>query len=124
VAGTSPNGKILRSTDFGISIDQFAAKIHVGLPHTGKLWTQRLGGFSPVRIPEATLLLYKSRGGKIGADASSLKAIRYASDTLLTGPQEVRIGGSFSREGSIMIVQDQPLPMTVLGIVAEMSAGE
>jgi hypothetical protein len=77
-----------------------------------------------VRIPEATLLLYKSRGGKIGADAGSLKAIRYASDTLLTGPQEVRIGGAFSREGSIMIVQDQPLPMTVLGIVAEMSAGE
>jgi hypothetical protein len=107
-----------------ITIDQYAAKIHVGLPYTGKLWTQRLGGFSPVRIPEATLLLYKSRGGKIGADAGSLKSIRYASDTLLTGPQEVRIGGAFSKEGSIMIVQDQPLPMTVLGIVAEMSAGE
>jgi WD40 repeat protein len=107
-----------------ITLDVYASKIHVGLPYTGKLWTQRLGGFSPVRIPEATLLLYKSRGGKIGADANSLKNIRYASDTLLTGPQEVRIGGAFSREGSIMIVQDQPLPMTVLGIVAEIVAGE
>ena len=111
-------------TDGSILLDVYAAKILVGLRYVGKLWTQRLGGFSPVRIPEATLLLYKSRGGRIGADAGSLKNIRYASDTLLTGPQEVRIGGAFSREGSIMIVQDQPLPMTVLGIVAEMSAGE
>jgi len=110
--------------DGWVVFDTYASKIHVGLPYTGRLWTQRLGGFSPVRIPEATLLLYKSRGGKIGADAGSLKAIRYANDTLLTGPQEVRIGGAFSREGSIMIVQDQPLPMTVLGIVAEIVAGE
>jgi hypothetical protein len=110
--------------DGWVVFDSYAAKIHIGLPYTSKLWTQRLGGFSPVRIPKATLLLYKSRGGKIGADAGSLKAIRYASDTLLTGPQEVRIGGAFSRDGSIMIVQDQPLPMTVLGIVAEMSVGE
>jgi len=111
-------------TDGSIILDVYAAKILVGLRYIGKLWTQRLGGFSPVRIPEATLLLYKSRGGRIGADAGNLKNIRYASDTLLTGPQEVRIGGTFSREGSIMIVQDQPLPMTVLGIVAEIVAGE
>jgi len=117
-------GQEVVSSGGTITIDEYATKIHVGLPYTGKLWTQRLGHFSPVRIPEATLLLYKSRGGKIGADAGNLKAIRYASDTLLTGPQEVRIGGAFSREGSIMIVQDEPLPMTVLGIVAEMSAGE
>ena len=117
-------GQEVVSSGGTITIDEYAAKIHVGLPYIGKLWTQRLGGFSPVRIPEATLLLYKSRGGRIGADASNLKNIRYASDTLLTGPQEVRIGGAFSREGSIMIVQDQPLPMTVLGIVAEMNAGE
>jgi WD40 repeat protein len=107
-----------------ITIDQYAAKIHVGLPYTGKIWTQRMGGFSQVRVPSGTLLLYKSRGGKIGADVGSLKAIRYASDTLLTGPQEVRIGGRFSKEGSIMIVQDQPFPMTALGIVADMSVGE
>ena len=117
-------GQEVVSSGGTITIDTYAAKIHVGLPRTGKIWTQRLGHFSPVRIPEATLLLYKSRGGKIGADVASLKAIRYASDTLLTGPQEVRIGGTFSREGSIMIVQDQPLPMTVLGIVAEIVAGE
>jgi hypothetical protein len=117
-------GQEVVSSGGAITIDAYAAKIHVGLPYTGKMWTQRLGGFSQVRIPEATLLLYKSRGGKIGADVGNLKDIRYASDTLLTGPQEVRIGGAFSREGSIMIVQDQPLPMTVLGIVAEMSAGE
>ena len=124
VACSGTGNRVMISDADSITIDEYAAKIHVGLPYTGRLWTQRLGGFSPVRIPEATLLLYKSRGGRIGADAGSLKNIRYASDTLLTGPQEVRIGGAFSREGSIMIVQDQPLPMTVLGIVAEIVAGE
>jgi hypothetical protein len=107
-----------------ITIDQYAAKIHVGLPYTGKMWTQRLGHFSPVRIPEALLLLSKSRGGKIGSDEASLKAIRYDTVDLKTGAQRVTIGGRFSEEGSIMIVQDQPLPMSILGIVGKLNVGE
>jgi WD40 repeat protein len=107
-----------------ITIDQYAAKIHVGLPYTGKMWTQRLGHFSPVRIPEALLLLSKSRGGKIGSDEASLKAIRYDTVDLKTGAQRVTIGGKFSEEGSIMIVQDQPLPMSILGIVGKLNVGE
>lgn len=102
----------------------YAAKIHVGLPYTGKMWTQRLGHFSPVRIPEALLLLSKSRGGKIGSDEASLKAIRYDTVDLKTGAQRVAIGGRFSEEGSIMIVQDQPLPMSILGIVGKLNVGE
>ncbi len=107
-----------------ITIDQYAAKIHVGLPYTGKMWTQRLGHFSPIRISEATLLLSKSRGGKIGSDVASLKPIRYDTVDLKTGAQRVTIGGRFSDEGSIMIVQDQPLPMSILGIVGKLSIGE
>ncbi len=107
-----------------ITIDTPGTKIHVGLPLTGKIWTQRLGHFSPIRIPEADLLLYKSRGGKIGSHAGNLMPIRYTDSGLLTGEQRVRIGGRFDEEGSIMIVQDQPLPLTVLGIIGELTVGE
>jgi hypothetical protein len=104
-----------------IELDQGYDKIQVGLPYTGTLETQLLGNFSQVRVPEGVLLLYKTRGGKIGPSSTSLKAIQYPADEVVTGPQEVRIGGSFSRQGSVTIVQDQPYPMTVLGLVADMS---
>lgn len=107
--------------DGAIELDRGYDKIQVGLPYTGTLETQLLGNFSQVRVPEGVLLLYKTRGGKIGPSSTSLKAIQYPADEVVTGPQEVRIGGSFSRQGSVTIVQDQPYPMTVLGLVADMS---
>ena len=103
-----------------ITIDAYAAKIHVGLSYTGTVYTQRLGNFSNVLIPEGKLLLYKTRGGKIGQDANNLKAIQYRTDQVVTEPQEIQIGCNFSDDGSIMVVQDQPYPMTILGIVASM----
>jgi hypothetical protein len=107
-----------------ITIDQYATKIQVGLPYTGKLWTQRMSRFEPVLIPEATLVLKDSRGGKIGPDADHLMDIIYDSAEALTGALGVRIGGKFDKEGSIMIVQDKPLRMSVLGILGKMEIGE
>lgn len=105
-----------------ITIDEYASKIHVGLPYTGKLRPQRLGQFLKSKIQETVLMLYKTRGGKIGSNEDNLNAIQHASSALLTGTVDARIQGTFSREGDLIIVQDQPLPMTVLAIAAELNA--
>jgi len=105
-----------------ITIDEYASKIHVGLPYTGKLRPQRLGQFMKSKIQETVLMLYKTRGGKIGSNEDNLNAIQHADDELLTGTVDARIQGTFSREGDLIIVQDQPLPMTVLAIAADLEA--
>jgi len=33
-------------------------------------------------------------------------------------------GGSWNKDGRVYIIQDQPLPMTVLAIIPEMEVGE
>jgi hypothetical protein len=42
-----------------------------------------------------------------------------SSPSLFTGDKEIPFDGNFDYAGDIVITQDQPLPMTVLGITAE-----
>ena len=81
-------------------------------------------------ISSVTLRVEKSRGGKIGYDADNLTEFKqrayeaYGTATSLkTGDIRVTIPSTWSIEGSIFYRQDDPLPMTLLAVIPEVSVG-
>ncbi len=81
------------------------------------------------RISKALLKVYKTIGGYVGSNENNLEEIQYrdiivpfgAPIPLYTGTKEVNIDASSEKEASVLIVHSQPLPMTVLAIVTDVS---
>jgi len=113
----------------------------VGLPYRAiiqpmKLEIQMANGPSAGRTRKVHKLRvrFKDTGGgvKFGPDLSNLEEVIFrdavdtmdASAPLFTGDKEVAFNGGYETSGSIVIVQDAPLPFTVIGIgaTAEISA--
>ena len=119
-----------------ITISNPATKIHIGLPIQADIQTLNLELGQPTQqgkqksISEVTLRLEKSRGGKIGYDADHLTEFKqrayepYGTATSLkTGDIQVTMPSTWRSEGSIFFRQDDPLPMTLLAVIPEVSVG-
>ena len=111
-----------------ITLQRYANTVHVGLPYTSKLKSQRLNPpTEKKRIHEILIRFNKSLGCKVGPDEDHLDAwpFRKSSDPLdsppplLTGDESQPYSGPCSKDGDILIVQDQPLPLTVLAIMPD-----
>ncbi|MCI0656300.1 MAG: hypothetical protein L0170_04425, partial [Acidobacteria bacterium] len=84
------------------------------------------------RADHVAVELHRTIGGKMGQDAGHLDEIllRDASAPMdeptpfFTGLHEMPIDGTADREASVLIRQDQPLPMTVLSIYQRLNVGE
>lgn len=122
-----------------ITLDIYGNKIHAGLPYVSKLKPQRLevgGLFNTTqgkmkRIYALVIRFYKTLGCMVGPDEDNLQTIlfRQGSDpmdsppALFTGDKRISgYPGGWEKEGNILIVQDQPLPMNIVAIMPEMSA--
>ena len=119
-----------------ITISHPATKIHIGLPIQADIQTLNLELGQPTQqgkkksISEVTLRVEKSRGGKIGYDADHLTEFKqrayepYGTATSLkTGDIQVTMPSTWRSEGSIFFRQDDPLPMTLLAVIPEVSVG-
>ena len=119
-----------------ITISNPATKIHIGLPIQADLATLNLELGQPTSqgklksISAVTLRVEESRGGKIGYDSDNLTEFKqrayepYGTATSLkTGDIRVTIPSTWSIEGSIFYRQDDPLPMTLLAVIPEVSVG-
>ena len=119
-----------------ITISHPATKIHVGLPIQADIQTLNLELGQPTQqgkkksISEVTLRVEESRGGKIGYDADHLTEFKqrayepYGTATSLkTGDIQVTMPSTWRSEGSIFFRQDDPLPMTLLAVIPEVSVG-
>jgi hypothetical protein len=131
-AKTVTNGKI--------TLDRAATRVQVGLPYTGTLKTlglelQALGTIQgkKKRIPEVKLRFRNTLGGKAGASADRLERIATlgtgvlgSSPPLFTGIKKVPCASAFDEErgGQVVVVQDQPLAMTVLSAMPHISVPE
>jgi hypothetical protein len=116
-----------------ITLQRNASKVQVGLPCPAVLQTMRIEAGSAdgtaqgkvKRITRAIIRFLNTLGGKAGKTRSELDTIQFrtASDPMnqappiFTGDQEVPWPAGYETEGQIMIVQDQPLPMTVVAIM-------
>ncbi|MCK5614059.1 hypothetical protein KAR91_69995 [Candidatus Pacearchaeota archaeon] len=109
--------------------------ITVGLPYIMRLQPEsiELPGSATLtakrRISSVILKLYETLGGKAGPDENSLEEMRFRSTTvpfgspppLFTGAKQVSFDSSSEREASVLVYHDQPLPITVLAIVSDLS---
>jgi hypothetical protein len=120
-----------------ITLDRSATKAHVGLSYTSTVQTMRIEAGAAdgtaqgkkKRISRINYRLYKTLGVKHGPDASRLDIIPFRSSAdeqdqapaLFTGDKEVEFPRGWDKDGYITLVQDQPLPLTVLAIMPELN---
>ena len=79
------------------------------------------------KISKLTAAFYETYGGKWGPDADTLRPIPFGTGvqpSLVTEDKDESFAGSFGKEATIVIVQDLPLPMTVLAIVPTLELNE
>ena len=119
----------------GVTLDNACNTIVVGLPYTMKLepesieipGTNTLGASR--RISKATLSLYQTLGGWVGSDEEHMQELRFRDATvpfgvapeLFTGIKDIPIDSSVRKQNSILIIHDQPLPMTILAIITDIT---
>ena len=119
-----------------VTISNPATKIHIGLPIQADLETLNLELGQPTTqgktksISAVTLRVESSRGGKVGTDADNLTEFKqrayetYGTPTALkTGDIRVTMPSKWSSSGSLFYRQDDPLPMTLLAVIPEVSVG-
>ncbi len=124
-----------------ITLDNPAAVVHAGLPYTTDLKTLRLEGGTvdgpsqgrQKKISWICARFYQTRGAQFGRDASHLEAVRFDSlaDDTVGGPLPVYSGdypldfaGDIDTNSQILFRQDQPLPMCILGLMAQIDGQE
>ena len=78
-------------------------------------------------IPKAFIRFYRSMGGKFGPSFDKLEPVEYrtpqdAMDSaipLFTGEKTVHFQSEWAHKAQICIVQDEPLPMTILAVIPD-----
>lgn len=128
-----PNTEVDTGT---LTLNYYGNKIHVGLPYTSTLEPMKIHAGSQLgtargkkqKISKVTICFNETVGGKVGPDSDNLKSIPFGTGgqpELYTGDIEnIQFGGNWGKEATITIVQDQPLPMCVIGIVPHLDLNE
>jgi hypothetical protein len=115
-----------------------AMVVHAGLPYVSNMKTLRIEGGSMSggtaqgrmkRISHVTVRLFESLGLQVGYDSEHLERAPFRSSAdkvggapaLYTGDYEVKFNRGYDRDGQIYIRQDQPLPLSVLALIPEIS---
>ena len=124
------------SASGGITLSYPATKIHVGLPIQADFQTLDLElGQGTIQgktksISTVTFRVENTRGGKIGPSADNLTEFKqrayesYGDPTApKTGDLRVNIPSKWSSSGSVFFRQDDPLPVTLLAVIPEISVG-
>jgi hypothetical protein len=112
------------------------SKAHVGLGFTSTLKTLRPEAGSDdgtaqgktKRIYNVTVRFKQTLGAKVGPNTTDLDEINFrggsdpmdSSPPLFSGDKEVQFRGGWETEGQTVIVQDQPLPAHIIGIVTRL----
>ncbi|WP_147819734.1 hypothetical protein [Salidesulfovibrio onnuriiensis] len=133
-----PDRKV--AADGSIELDRPARVVHAGLPYRSMLQPMRLDAGSErgtaqtkrKRIIRVSARFHKTLGGRIGPSEERLEPVYFRSASapmgsppgLWSGDKGIRFPKGWDRDGVLTIVQDQPLPMTVLMIVPEVVINE
>ncbi|MFA5904888.1 MAG: hypothetical protein WC836_13210, partial [Desulfobacula sp.] len=118
-----------------VTLDYYGNKIHIGLPYTSTLEPMKIHAGSQQgtsrgkrqKINRLTALFYETVGGKAGPDSDNLKIIPFGTGVqpeLYTDDIDVEFNSGWDNAATVAIVQDQPLPMTVLGLVPTITVNE
>ena len=119
-----------------ITLDRSATKAQIGLGYTSQLQTMRIEGGSAQgvsqgavkRIHDVTVRFFRTVGAKVGSSNTNNDLIPFRSSAdemgqaldLFTGDKEIEFPNGYDADAFVFIKQEQPLPMTVVGIYARM----
>lgn len=113
-----------------VTFDPPALYIVIGLPYVTDIEPLDLVTDKVVSIDSVAVEVVNSRGFKVGSTLANVRPAKvravtesYAHPELQTGKVDVRVDSKWSREGRCAIRQDQPLPLTILSITREVTAG-
>lgn len=137
------DGAVRRPATVGggeITLDRPLSRAVVGLPYTSLFKSVRLeagGETGPAqgklkRIDHLVLRLYQTSGGKAGPDVDNLETMfsREMGDAMDTAPPlfagdwKLDYRGDYDREGQVVIVQDEPLPLTLCALITSLATNE
>jgi len=135
VVMTDVNGDLLVVVDGKVTLAASYTVIHVGLPYVSEIETLRLelqdsatslGRTKAIR--KVSVLTNNSKGFEIGPTADKLSTPvefgELAAGELLSGEIEHRIKGDWNKNGTVIVRQTFPLPMTVQGIISFIEPSE
>jgi len=114
-----------------ITLSEPAADVHVGFRYSGKVRTlpgaiQQMDGAGQGReknVSRVWLRVYRSAGLRIGPTDADMTPVA-ANDEMVTKEIQITLPPEWQRGGQITIVQDEPLPATVVSITAETVIGD
>ncbi len=133
---THLNGETVQILDDGVAVaDQVVAggavsgisgTYHIGLAYTStvkpsKLDIEGMGIILTKKITKAIVSFYQTLKGKVGPSTDALETVSFGT-TLFDGIKEVPLNDGYDRDADIVIIQDEPLPMTTRGLVLDVGA--
>ncbi len=119
-----------------IALTNAASKVQVGLAYRSKVQTMRFDAGArdgtsqgkKARIHEVTVRFFNTLGAKVGFDDDvDVIVFRDASDPmdsappLFSGDKRIKFKKHYTRAPRVTVIQDQPLPITVLAIMPRMA---
>jgi hypothetical protein len=131
--GAHPNKTVSNNN---VSLDKYFNTIHVGLGYTSTVRTMRMENAETIarkrRVNNVRLRFYKTLGGKTGPTDNDTETLLFRNGTdlmgvppsLYTGDKELSFPGNYSREGYIVVTQNQALPMTLAAISVDMGVSD
>lgn len=125
-------------TSGSIVLDQPASVVHVGLPFKSVLQPPRIEAGSQrgtaqgkrKRVLECSVRFYKTIGAKVGPSPDKLKSVKFDDGQLNTaaplysGDHRIPFPKGWDRDGLVTVVQDLPLPMSILMIIPKVVVHE
>lgn len=124
-------------TGGAITLQYATTKAQVGLGYVSTLQTNRIEGGAgdgtaqgkTKRINKVVIRFYNTLGAKAGPDANNLDTIEFRTGSdpmdsappLFTGDKLVEWPGGYDFDGYCMVKQTQPLPMTVVAIMPQVT---
>lgn len=137
LADGSPVGNLV-VTDGAVNIPFNASTVFIGLPYTSvvapigvELAGEAAASIGRVKTISKIILRFSyTVGGSVGPALDYLDALKFTPDTfdIAIDPQDVLDyefvpPANYSRDGAFYVVQDQPLPMTLLALIPEIVVG-
>jgi len=115
--GVATTGEI----DGGALDPVLTGTLHVGFNYIStlkpsKLDLEQMGLILIKKLTKAIVSFYNTLSGKVSTKTSDYEVVPFGT-TLFSGIKEVPLEGGYTREGDIIVVQDEPLPMTCRGFI-------
>ena len=122
----------------GVTLQNKASRVHIGLPYTSEMQTLRIDNGNVMdtiqgrnkKISRLSIRFEQSLGGWYGPDLDHMREIKYGlpaqygqTPDWITGDKDLTMSPSWNKDGQIVVQQRDPLPMTLLALIPEVIPG-